>query len=280
VTASDTAPYLAQLTELLPDLLAWESFDQHFDAVEQLRDRLGPVAELVGVVRELCGQPDEELRALGFDLLAVAAEGTPELVALLVEEAGRLAREEVGEDLRWSVAHALGSANDPAVVEQLLAFADDPDSDVRQEVASGIPTDFEELPEAVVEALLELMSDRVAAVRDWATFSLGVLNDADTPQIREALAGRLTDGGADTAGEAAVALARRGDPRAYAATAEQLPRPNVGSPYLEAAIELADPRLYPLLRQLHNARWPCDDPRLALLEEALTACAPAPETTP
>jgi HEAT repeat protein len=58
--------------------------------------------------------------------------------------------------------------------------------------------------------------------RDWATFGLGTQLDEDTGPIREALAGRLDDEDRDTAGEALLGLARRGDPRALPALLSRL----------------------------------------------------------
>ena len=53
-------------------------------------------------------------------------------------------------------------------------------------------------------------------MRDWATFALGTLAEADSRQLRDALAARLDDPDEDTRLEAVHGLAVRGDPRAEA----------------------------------------------------------------
>lgn len=83
--------------------------------------------------------------------------------------------------------------------------------------------------------LIALSRDVDPDVRDWATFGLGSLSDADSPEIRQALVDRLNDSDADTRAEAMVGLATRGDPRADAAVAAALRDPASGSLVQEAA---------------------------------------------
>jgi HEAT repeat protein len=95
-------------------------------------------------------------------------------------------------------------------------------------------------------------------VRDWATFGLGSQIDLDTPRIREALCARLNDPDPITRAEAFVGLARRKDegvlsPLIAALGSTQLdefdPRQDL---VLEAAWEIADPRLLPALRAMQE----------------------------
>lgn len=125
-----------------------------------------------------------------------------------------------------------------------------------------------------VRALLGAFDDPDDDVRDWAVFGLGVQLDVDTPEIREALYRMLGDTGeADAAGEAAVALAKRGDPRILDVLLTALADPEVGNLYVEAAAELGDPRLLPVLEALRDAGWPdADEPRPGILDEAIDEC--------
>jgi HEAT repeat protein/PBS lyase HEAT-like repeat-containing protein len=262
----------------LSALLAWESYEQHFEALGRLRDSYDRQEDLVAVARWLCHKDDEELRALGFDLLAVPAETA--LTAAVIDEAARLDLDRAGADLRWSAAHALGATGDAKALPQLLRFAGDPDADVRWQVAAGVPLGLDPLPPTAVDVLLGLMSDSQKEVRDWATFTLGVQYEVDTPRIRDALVARLDDPGAETAGEAAVALAKRGDPRVYDVIAAALARPDAGNLYVEAAAELGDPRLHRLLCGLKARGWQGDEPGAAVLDEAIAACAEGTQTAP
>ncbi|MHB1556138.1 MAG: HEAT repeat domain-containing protein [Isosphaeraceae bacterium] len=123
-------------------------------------------------------------------------------------------------------------------------------------------------PQALV-TLAELTKDREIHVRDWATFALGTQVEADTPDLREALADRLTDEDDDTRAEAIVGLARRGDRRMLPALREDLACGSVGTLAVEAAALIGEPLLYPLLEALQGS-WDVD---VELLEEALRTCS-------
>jgi HEAT repeat protein len=107
---------------------------------------------------------------------------------------------------------------------------------------------------------------------------LGTRAGNDSQEIRDAFVERLDDPGADTAGEAAVALSIWRDPRVLPMLKRVLATPDVGNLYVEAAAELGDPELLPLLRKLKTDGWQDhDEPRPYVLDQALEACAPCPE---
>ncbi len=153
----------------------------------------------------------------------------------------------------------------------------DADRHIRWKAVGALPLLIEEpTPEhPAVQALLDACSDDDPDVRDWAVFGLGVLLDVDSPAVRDALSARLNDEEADTAGEAAVGLARRLDPRVLPVLLRELTSLDVGNLYVEAAAALGDPRLLPLLQQLQVRGWQEDhEPRPDVLDEALDNCAP------
>jgi HEAT repeat protein len=129
----------------------------------------------------------------------------------------------------------------------------------------------------MVPALIDLMDDEDEDVRDWATFGLGVQLEADGPEIRDALARRITDPGNDTSGEALVGLARRKDPRCFEPISEALRFSVVGNLIVEAAAQLGDPRLLPALEALDRAGWAKDDPRGEWLGKAIASPDPSPD---
>ncbi|MET7718120.1 ankyrin repeat domain-containing protein [Streptomyces sp. NPDC005407] len=136
----------------------------------------------------------------------------------LLRELSREARE---PELIQAVVLGLGHHGDVAALPEILRHAGHPDAEVRNQVALSlfglVPGDHAE----GIEALIALSRDADAHVRDWATTALAVV-DADTAEIREALAARLGDRDAETAAEAARGLAIRQDPRAAPALARIL----------------------------------------------------------
>jgi HEAT repeat protein len=68
----------------------------------------------------------------------------------------------------------------------------------------GFPDDAQS-----IAALIAFTADPCSDARDWAVFGLGVLRDADSPEIREALVRCLSDGCDDVRAEAAEALGKR-----------------------------------------------------------------------
>ncbi len=174
--------------------------------------------------------------------------------------------------------HWVGEHWDPRVATLLLRFVDDEDARIRWQAVVSLPhtRDGELTPEdPVVVALVRALDDPDADVRDWAACGLGAMLDVDSPRIRDALARHCyDDDGSDTAGEALVGLARRGDPRAIPRLMELLADPRTGNLIVEAAGETADPRLLPLLLALKQQGWEQDDePRPEVLDEAIARCA-------
>jgi HEAT repeat protein len=189
------------------------------------------------------------------------------------------ARSEQDDDTRQGLVAALGHADDPVWVPELLSYVEDGYPAVRQSVAGALPIMFagDDMSADAVEALITLTRDSDPEVRDWATFSLGNQGRADSDAIRDALAARLDDDEGDTRFEAAVGLARRGDPRALAAIAGRL-EDESATIYLldlDAAAELADPVLLPGLERL-RIKWTGDDDAHAVaVSYAIARCEPA-----
>ncbi|MEU4409749.1 HEAT repeat domain-containing protein [Streptosporangium sp. NPDC023963] len=267
---------------LLAELLDWDddSSDEHFDAMDRLFESLSAPEKIMALARSWWSDADPEVRALGFDLLAVRAEDFSWHVPPLIEAADALVLDTTHLDLRWAAAHALSVACDERVLYPLLRFADDPSSEIRWQVVRGIPTGIEVLPEEAVQALLKLMRDPDAQIRDWATMRLGHHGKNDTPEIRDAFVERLDDPEEDTAGEAAVALAIRRDARIVPVLERVLATADVGNLYVQAAGELTDPRLLPLLRKLKADGWRDHTDSDIDLDYALEYCtSPLPPLT-
>jgi HEAT repeat protein len=186
----------------------------------------------------------------------------------------RLLEEDDQPAVLSSAAVGLGHLHDDRAIERLAALAPHPDAQVRRGVVHGLMGHDDD---RAVAALIGLSQDPDPSVRDWATFSLGVQTDRDTPEVREALAARLGEPDPEDRGDAILGLARRGDSRALAAALDAAPQSNEHwRPVNQAIVVLGaatgDRRLRDHLERLRA------DPEAAVafgaeLERAIARCA-------
>jgi HEAT repeat protein len=227
--------------------------DEHkaWEAVAALHFR--GTREVFDAACQLCASACSQQRTLGANILGqlgIPTRSFPdESVAVLL----KLLEFESGEGVLDAICIALGHIHDPKAIPWLSCLKTHSSGAVRYAVVFGL-LGFED--QLAVNTLIELSQDEDEDVRDWATFGLGSQIEADTPQIREALFARLFDSDEATRGEALVGLARRKDPRVIEPLIEELERyPDAehGDYGLEAAEQLADARLLPVLTRLKEA---------------------------
>jgi len=175
--------------------------------------------DVLAHARALGADQDPAARALGacvIGQLGLPVRSYPEESASALEA---MAASERDPEVLAAIAHGFGHLGEPHGLEILLGLRAHPDERVRDGVATALAGRHD--PRAV-DALIELTSDESEEVRDWATFALGTLAPQDTPELREALAGRLADEDAETRVEAVHGLAMRGDLRAVEPALELL----------------------------------------------------------
>ncbi|MER5366835.1 HEAT repeat domain-containing protein [Streptomyces sp. NPDC002722] len=221
---------------------------------------------------ELIGSADPIEREAGCDLLrdtgkqheAVRAGTATALVALAQ-------RETEGRVLR-SLARAIEMTYDPRAVPVLVTLAGHPEAEVREEVARSFAEVITGLPDGPdIRTLIGLTQDPDQHVRDWATFTLGVQAEVDSPAIRAALWERTADAHAGTRTEAIRALACRHDPRAVPLLAGLLDNPEGAHVLTFSAAQITDaPEPPPALPEYE----PGDD----WVTDAVNACNPARRT--
>lgn len=213
---------------------------------------------------------DCRVRAAALDLLAgVGTDVRTSAPRMIIEHARRVSARDDGE-LRWSAAHAIGTIGEGmddltrrcAAVE-LMRFAADEDDDVRWHVAVGLPDLIDEDIEPTapaVETLLRLLQDPDPGVRDWAAFGFSKV-ESDSPRIRTALFALVHDRVSNGvgAGEAAFALAQRGDTRVIPLVREELRRADVEIAWLRAAAEQPHSSYLPELKRLAAGREALDE---------------------
>jgi HEAT repeat protein len=248
--------------------------DEHaaWDAVATLHFR--GTKEVFDAACQLCASDCPQERTLGANILGQLGipdrsfpKGSVELLLTLLEV-------ESDDDVLDATCIALGHLHDPNAIPPLARLKTHPSAKVRYAVVLGL-LGFED--NLAIETLIELSRDQDDPVRDWATFGLGAQIDADTPQIREALFVRLSDVDEATRGEALVGLARRKDARIIEPLIKELARyPDAEYTYsLEAAEEIADPRLLPVLTRLKKSVDLDDSP----FDEAIRRCSQAAVTS-
>lgn len=187
--------------------------DAPWAAVSELR-RIGS-REILDRAEEWCRSEDPLVRARGADVLAQIGKTADHPSNSFPNESysavSNLLRQE--EDTRplASAIYALGHIDNPDAVPLVLAYGSHSDANVREAVAFALGS-FPNDPHSV-KFLLLLLRDTDEDVRDWATFTLGVLSDADSEEVREALVGCLNDSLEDVREEAIAGLAKRNDLR-------------------------------------------------------------------
>lgn len=238
--------------------------DEYWEHVRVLHFRSGQDVfdEAIG----LCSSSDAISRSVGADVLAqlgvrpgvavfpFADESESPLVALLAD---------MEPLVRTSALYALGHLNrgESALIARL---SKDDSEDVRHTVAYALGGRTDAISTAT---LIGLSGDVDEDTRDWATFALGALTEADTPTIREALAARLIDDDDDVRAEAIAGLAQRNDDRAVQPLLQELRLPDVGNLLIEAAGAMPRPEFIPHLEVLYSAH-----PDDQAINQALNRC--------
>jgi hypothetical protein len=171
-----------------------------------------------------------------------------ESVRLLI----RLLEAETDATVIYSAVIAFGHLARPECVPVAIRFADHPDPDIRYAVTFALAGQDDD---RAISTLIALTRDSDVRARDWATFDLASQTEWDSPELRAALWARLGDTDNITRGKALKGLALRKDDRAVEAVLAELTGPDPHENAIEAAEQLADPRLAPALEALRE-RWP------------------------
>jgi len=210
-------------------------------------------SSMLARIEALVRSPSVRRRALGLDIAAQLRTGPAgnyqgEPYALETPQATLIAGlDDIHPSVVQSAIAGLGHRPAPAALPALLANLRHVDARIRFALASTLGH-YQHLE--ATAALLELARDRDDDVRDWATFSLGMISEVDSDEIRALLWINAQDPNRDVRGEAVVGLARRSDPRVTALLHERLDD-DCRVYELEAVEEMPRPEL---LEPLHRLR--------------------------
>jgi len=202
-SADDQRP----VPELFEVALRSQDEDLRWDAVAALHWRGS--REIFDGAAELCKSKNAAERALGADILGQL--GVPER-AFPDESFAAILNllSDTSDEVLFSAILALQHVDSRRAASHIIPFRNHGNDNVRYAVAFALGGVGDQ---GAINALVGLASDRDAEVRNWATFGLGQQCDADSQQIREALADRLDDQDQDVRYEAICGLARRRDVR-------------------------------------------------------------------
>ena len=210
------------IAQLFAETLAGDyDDDAPWKAIHKLR-QIGSRAVFDMAERWLTA-PEAMKRARAAEVLAQLGVGANRPHAF-PDAAGDLlaARADADADprVRASALTGLGHIALPRTLPAILRAGTDESALVRHAVAFALGS-FGSIAEAQT-CLLTLMRDPDEDVRDWATFGLGQLSDADSTEIRDAFAQLLDDPFIDVRVEAMAGLAKRRDARVVAPLIGQL----------------------------------------------------------
>lgn len=227
---------------LIERALANDDEDNHsyWAVVRELQQRDSRVT--LNAMVDLCKKNSEASQRLGLNVLAQLGfrSGRPFLEESLPVVLA-FCDPNLSAPVLVDAIAALGHLHDLRGLEPVLRCSTHRDADVRFQVASSLPYVAGDPPDPrAVDALIILMGDGKSEVRDWATFGLGTQLDVDSESVREALLTRMRDPDGDTAGEALVGLATRGDQRVIDEIRALLGSPTVGNLIVEAAAKMGD----------------------------------------
>lgn len=208
--------------------------DQAWNSVRKLHHLGG--REVFAIAATWCHSAHPLMRARGADVIAQLGKVSrqsnsfPEESFAIVAE---LVRTETEIQPLTSGLYALGHLENSLAIPTMCSYYMHPNSDVRAAVTFALGRYANN--ELAITALIHLTRDADPDVRDWAVFGLGVVGEADNPDIRDALAARLADANRDAREEAVVGLAKRQDRRVLETLLDLLAEPDVTDRVIEAA---------------------------------------------
>ncbi|MBS1996706.1 MAG: HEAT repeat domain-containing protein [Cyanobacteria bacterium SZAS LIN-2] len=194
---------------------------------------------------DLCKSLDSSSRAVGVmlmrDKLGVAFKSEATKVI------NKLVQTEVDPSVLTELAYTMAALNVQRRSKILAKLSTHSVATVRQAVASALAG---EPDKQSIKALIHLSKDCDSEVRNFATWGLADENTPNTAEIRNALFARLEDEFEEVRIEAMIGLACRKDRRVIPPLIKALNSPKISYGMIEAARQLEDPSLTPLLTKI------------------------------
>ncbi|WP_075591557.1 hypothetical protein [Labilibacter marinus] len=232
-------------------LLNNKSDKTYWDNISELRSR--PNKSVFEKCKDLVNSDNTKKRMIGIDILAQLGTSPRPFYNETMELYFDVVEKERDSKVLKSLLYAIGHNNDNVnqeQIEKLIAFKTSESSEVRQGLVSSLlGLDNNQ----AIDTLIDLSNDKVATIRNWATFGIGSQIETDNDKIRNALWSRTSDKNQDTKLEAIVGLANRNDIKVKEIIKQEFINGEYGMLLFEA-IELLDcVELIPLLNDDLNS---------------------------
>ncbi|MDH5354954.1 MAG: HEAT repeat domain-containing protein [Gammaproteobacteria bacterium] len=253
--------------ELISEAYKNDVEEEYWGIIHELHKR-GSEVEFSAACK-LIESTDPINREIGADILGQIGwrdnsfqdESIPILIRLLADGC---------DDVIASAAFSLGHRNSPMAIPILIELATHNSARVREGVVSGL-SGLES--EAAINTLITLSRDPEVDVRNWATFGIGNLSEADNSDIRNALKERITDNDYEVRGEAFIGLANRKVIEIQDALIKELSGEFSGNWAVEAAKIMADPAYCRVLSKLKSREaGNIEDRFINDIDEAISCC--------
>ncbi len=198
--------------------------------------------------KQLSESDNSDNRSIGADILAQLGWSNRTFIDESVEILIKLLNDP-DPYVIYCAAVGLGHRNDKRAIKHLVKLTDHENSQIRFGVTFGLSCHDDA---RATNSLIKLSRDSDHDIRNWAMFGLGSQTDINNSQICDALVIGLEDPDSEIRGEALVGLAKRKDHRVYKAILKEWELRDISILSIEAASELAEPKLLPYLNDLQN----------------------------
>lgn len=234
-------------------LLNNKSDRTYWDNVRELRRR--PTEHVYYRCIELTRSDNKNARIAGINVLAQLGVTPRPFYTPSVGRFFELLNTEKEPEVLMSLLYAIGHNNErlsKIQVHQLCELGDTDNNLIKEGLVSAL-LGIDNV--RAIDTLINLSSDPLSHIRDWATFGLGSQVTRDNKKIRAALWKRVDDKHKDTRTEAIVGLALRNDLRIKEAIMRELLSEDYGALLFEAIIAIDCKECLPiLLRHLKMER--------------------------
>ncbi len=198
--------------KLFSRLINNKSDRTYWDNIRELRSRCNEYVFKKSY--ELAQSNLTKEKIIGIDILAQLGSGKRPFQKETLKLYFELLKSEENSEVLMSILYGIGHNNYKTLtksqIEVLAVFKNHKDKFIRQGLVSALSGVDNPI---AIDTQIFLMNDKIASIRDWATFSIGTQIYRNNKKIRNALWERVDDNHQDTKLEAIVGLAKRKDNR-------------------------------------------------------------------